>query len=339
MTIYFVVRYIHFKKASDLYFIGSSIGLLLLSKYTGIVLLIALFFFILTVPQYRSLLRNKHFYFSLLLAALISSPIFIWNYQHNWVSLFYQLHSHHTANTLHEFISYIGNIVTRYNILLFLLIYVFIRSFNQIKQQDSILLLFYISFVFVLFFLYQSLNNGISKHLLTPFCISSTLLCSYYISQYRLRKIYLFTIVLYCSSTVYYLTSYSFSQNNVDGNMAAYKLAKVAGEKYCKTDTIVVTSFWETAAQMLFWLPGKPQIYTLPCGSENQYAFWSQPIVQQIKENKIKEVLYLDFDDKSMCIAKHFAHCEALPTLYYENPHFRFHEKNKKKLFAYRCTS
>lgn len=338
-TIYFVVRFIQFKQTRDLYFIGSCIGLMLLSKYTGVILVLALILFILSVPRYWFLFRNKHFYLSLMLAAVIASPIFIWNYQHHWASFLYQLQAHQNSDavSLQSVFKFLVKIILRLNILLFLFIYGLFKSFKTIKQNDGLFLLNMISGVFLLFFSYQSLKQNVSQHWLLPFCFTSALLSSYYLVKYQMRKLFIATVVLYLGCSIYYLISDSIFQKYFDGSFASYPLVKQAGDKYLEQNSIVMTSNWESAAKIMFWLPGKPNVYTLPCGGENQYAFWSQSIVKQIKDKSIQKVLYLDFEDHSICMKQSFRHCELLQTLSADDKFLEAENEKKKYLFVYQC--
>ena len=92
-TMFFALRFVSFHKTQDLYWIGFFSGLMLLSKYTGVVLLLAFGIFIL-ITRYRLLFKNKHFYFSMGLILLIESPVIIWNIKHQWISILYQ-YGHH----------------------------------------------------------------------------------------------------------------------------------------------------------------------------------------------------------------------------------------------------
>lgn len=341
ITIYFLARYTLYKKTIDLYLIGCSLGLLLLSKYTGVILLLALFFFILFSSQYRTLLKNKHFYGSIFIAVLIISPVLIWNFQNNWVSFTYQL-SIHTANTWSwkSVLSYVGIAFGNYNILLLLPLYVMFKSYHSLKQNDFIILLNFISFTFLLFFFYQSFNHKISQHWLVPFCISSAILCGYYFINYNFHKIFLFTIIIYFLISMYYIVAYSVFQKYIDDNIATYSLIKNAGRQYWHQNKIILASNWEMASKLAFWLPGKPSIYTLPCGGENQYAYWSQPIMQMIKDKQINEVLFISLEDNVSCIKKYFTQCNALPTFSYEYDGAHLKKENKSgslQLYVYQC--
>lgn len=330
MTMFFSAKFIKNQKTIDLYLIGCSAGLLLLSKYTGVVLLLALMIYITFLPSYRKLFLNKHFYFSLLVSVAIASPVLIWNYQHDWISFAYQLEHRGLPAAWTNVKNYLDKVISQWNILILLPIYALFKNKQNenIAQKNFLLFLNFVSFTFFLFFLYQSITSHIVRHWLTPFTVSGAILCSYYFNKFQLRKTFLLTVVVYASANLAMLTTYSFFQESYDKNRMAYTLAQEAVKHYFQPDTVVVTSEWESAAQILFWLPGKPFIYTLPCGVQNQYAFWNTEFIRNIKAKQIKKILYLDFEDKSFCINKFFTHCEKLPTLTWQN---------KVKIFADQC--
>ncbi|PZV09711.1 MAG: glycosyltransferase [Leptolyngbya sp.] len=70
--------------------IGLVVGLACLSKYHGVVLGLGLVGFCLTNRQYRVAFKSPWILVALGLFCLTISPIFIWNFQHDWVSLRYQ---------------------------------------------------------------------------------------------------------------------------------------------------------------------------------------------------------------------------------------------------------
>ena len=69
---------------------GLAAGLALLSKYSaGLILLGALAYF-LTEPNHRCWLRRPQPYAAMLVAALLLSPVLVWNARHGWVSFAFQ---------------------------------------------------------------------------------------------------------------------------------------------------------------------------------------------------------------------------------------------------------
>ena len=106
LTLYFAAKYIISNQMKYLYFLGVSIGLMMLSKYSGAVLVLALVVFLLTT-KYRYLFKSVHLYLAMLLAFALFSPVIIWNQQHDWQSFLYQLTTHQLKKNINPFVSLI----------------------------------------------------------------------------------------------------------------------------------------------------------------------------------------------------------------------------------------
>ena len=94
MMLYFAARYALSKKIRFLYWTGLAAGLLLLSKYTGIVVIIGVFIYYLGHRELRPVFKSPHLYGAILLALFLFSPVVIWNLQHDWASVHFQLGQH-----------------------------------------------------------------------------------------------------------------------------------------------------------------------------------------------------------------------------------------------------
>ncbi len=68
------------------YAVGAALGAAALSKYTAILLLPGLFFWLIALPQNRRWLRRPEPYIGALIAIVIIAPMVYWNYVHDWVS-------------------------------------------------------------------------------------------------------------------------------------------------------------------------------------------------------------------------------------------------------------
>jgi len=90
LTLYCYYRGVVELDLKYIYLGGVALGLALLSKYTAILILPALFLYILMSKNKRVLLITIHPYLSMLIALLIFSPVIIWNYQHQWISFTFQ---------------------------------------------------------------------------------------------------------------------------------------------------------------------------------------------------------------------------------------------------------
>lgn len=76
-------------------YLGLLFGLAGLTKYTAILLVPGLALYWLLQGQLPGILKSGQFYAGMLLAALLISPVLIWNMQNDWASFRYQLN--HTA--------------------------------------------------------------------------------------------------------------------------------------------------------------------------------------------------------------------------------------------------
>ncbi|MDB4909789.1 MAG: dolichyl-phosphate-mannose-protein mannosyltransferase [Gemmatimonadetes bacterium] len=69
---------------------GACAGLAMLSKYHGVFLLAGTGLFLLTNRDARQWLRRPEPYLAALVAALVVSPVLLWNAQHDWISFRFQ---------------------------------------------------------------------------------------------------------------------------------------------------------------------------------------------------------------------------------------------------------
>ena len=176
-----------------------------------------------------------------------------------------------------------------------------------------------------------SFKNSISKHLLTPLAISGAILSGYYFVQFNLKKTFVFTIYAYVALGIYYIAVNCFFQPYFDEDYFSYQLIQTAGQQYLKPGMTIITSDWETASKLSFWLPGQPAINTLACGRENQYQYWQHDVRQQ------KEVIYFDFIDRSACIKQYFTDCQKLNTLVHQGSSLGVIKMPTIHLFTYYC--
>lgn len=68
------------------YLVGIALGLLMLSKYTGVFLLFGIVAWLLVSRDMRFWLKRREPYLALLIALLLFSPVLVWNAEHGWVS-------------------------------------------------------------------------------------------------------------------------------------------------------------------------------------------------------------------------------------------------------------
>ncbi len=74
------------------YFLGATAGLAIQSKYTGVLVMPALLFFLIWSTPHRRWLIRKETWIGALIAGVFTLPIVYWNIKHDWASLYHILH-------------------------------------------------------------------------------------------------------------------------------------------------------------------------------------------------------------------------------------------------------
>ncbi|KTD42154.1 glycosyltransferase family 39 protein [Legionella parisiensis] len=318
-TLYFTVKFIQTNRVRDLYFIGVSAGLMMLSKYSGIVLILSLLIFL--IFTYRSVFKTKHFYFATLLAIIIFSPVILWNYQNNWQSFIYQLTTHKLRHEINPFYHTIKTFFTQFvpSLNMMLLPPFLVRNHKMDKKSALIVTLCRIVCItFLCFYLYTSSKAEIREFWLTPYLMSSAILLGYWATSDHNRKFAILLIMFYAVISLFVLIDNTSKFNVIKSKkLVVYHLIQKLNFTYPQLPDTIFTSGW-FAARMLFFLENKPTIYTLGCDTaQNQYALWSADINKKIADKILKEALYIDRYDRQSCLEKYFDRCQKIPTQTY----------------------
>ena len=356
LTLFCTTKFILSNKIRWLYMTGISIGLMMLSKYSGFVLVLSLFIFLLVTPL-RALFRTCHLYLSMLISLIIFSPVLLWNYQHEWQSFIYQLTTHQLKNHITPLWGVVKAIYAHFlpalNFMLLPPILCWLnrdklthsnpvsainpgnRVTQKIEKKTLIILLYWIiSVTFIGFYILSASKALIREDWLSPYIISSAILAAvgFQTLHYRKSTFLLITIYALASLTILINNSPQFSLVTPQ-KLINYYLIQKFNTSFTQLPKVILTPGW-AEARILFFLKGKPQIYTIECGvPQNQYALWSTEVNQSIKNKSLKEALFIDPENRVACAEKYFNQCVRLNTATY--PY-----KNKEyALYAYRCTN
>lgn len=101
--------------------LGFWLGIAALSKYTAITLVFSLLG-VMMIERRFDWLKNKGLWLAIALTALMTTPIWFWNSQHDWLSILYQIH-HGSQNTDWQFQRFINSQLAQmgvYSLLLFM---------------------------------------------------------------------------------------------------------------------------------------------------------------------------------------------------------------------------
>lgn len=324
LTLYYVVRFIKYSKPADIYAIGICVGLMLLSKYSGIVLLLGILLFVIVTPQ-RALFKSVHFYGAMLIALILFSPVLIWNYQQDWISFHYQLKTHqiHTESSpLHNLLQSLSHvIIPSLNVMLVFPVVAVInwtktRSSQNLatKQRLMQLLCVIITFVFLGFYLVVAAQATIRSFWLSQYLISACLLAGYCYERFHWHRTMGALVVLYAGiSLAILLNSTTIISFTHAKKYQYFHWMQRFNAQHPQLPPVVVTEGW-LEARVLFFLHNKPTIYTLDCNTslQNQYALWSQEFTKKLSQKHIKHALFIGTYNEDTCLSKYFNHCQRV---------------------------
>lgn len=84
-------RTLHHPSWHNWLLIGILLGISALSKYTSVLFALGLLLILLSQPSYRLWLWRSKFWLAVIVAGVISLPVLYWNWQHQWISIIYQV--------------------------------------------------------------------------------------------------------------------------------------------------------------------------------------------------------------------------------------------------------
>lgn len=214
-TLLFTIRYIIYKKNKDLYFAGVMAGFLLLSKYTGIVLIFGILLYLLIYN--RKIFSNYNLYLAILLSIFIFSPVLIWNYQHDWVSFKYQLSTHSWNTTTSHSGGYgikggvfylLSDVLGVMHVILLSMIIIWIKKRKKKSTHETnvvVPLLWVVCFTYFIFWLYNSYTSHVAMNYLLPMDSLLIILAAYYFFRDKYYKWFNILTILFLVISLFML--------------------------------------------------------------------------------------------------------------------------------------
>lgn len=285
---------------------GLALGGAFLSKYTAILLLPILLLFVL-INSAKKLLSIKP-YCSVLVAGIVALPIAIWNYQFDFISLRFQ-YQHGTGDdgfnykTLAEFFG--GSIIMATPLVLLLIavaVYYLVKQrlfkappqqvntgFFSAKTANStpLMQLMWLNSLLVFgFFAYKAAFKHMELNWYAPLVLSTTVLAAIYAANIARRRqkiliaasLLLLLLNLVLVAMIRYPGALGLSNKmnlhyRIFGeDLAIAEYAKIHA-KY-KND-LACADYYDRAALMSFYLPGKPKVHEPFSGRINMFEFWN----------------------------------------------------------------
>ncbi len=307
LSIYLFLRLLQTGQKRWWIFLGISLGLGLLSKYTMIALLPGLFAALLLKKEWRRWLATPYPYLALLIMVLVFSPVIIWNAQHHWASFGFQFSER--ASKLKPF-------TTKYVVQLFfsqlfmLTPLVFIALFWFVKKvirhklkPEWVGMLFFTGFFIVGGFLYISLKSLVKMNWLLPGYLGWILgvivlfvQSKRTFTQWMRRGVYFSLFLLLLAYSIQIIPNIPLGEGNTWSGWqdAAHKIHQLQQQMGGKKKVFIFANSYKSASLLKFYLPDHQDTYAQNIYQRPalQFDIWGTPDTL-----KGKNALYV-FDDR-----------------------------------------
>lgn len=323
ISLLFYQRFLMDEGFLNLAIAGCSVGLLLLSKYTGLLIFPVLFLLTLCSPQKRLLFSWKP-YFALALSLLVASPIFIWNAQHDWASFSYQYHhgmaDGHALNfdTWSEFLA---SQWLAFNPIFSTALVIGCFKFGRRCWQNHTLRYLFIPWVLVIaFFGYEALYRRELTYWPEPAWWSASLLLAYSLDTFNWRKTkrfgLLFSIgLMLCVKGAALIPGTRLNQLASGQALPLPIIEKLNTHPSLLRQTHIVSDSWQNAALIEFYLDTHPHVLVINhAGEPGQFAYWSPDLSKALNTGTLKSLLYIGEQKGAGRLNRLYRACSKLMT-------------------------
>jgi len=272
------------------YFLGLSVGLGLLTKYTMAFYYLCAFSFILLSNDYRGLLLTKGPYIAFIISMLVFSPVLIWNANHDWVTLKHTAGQAHIAEgiqiSLKSFLEFVGSQLGVITPLLFFLMAVSIWKLRKEREGDF---LFWFSVPVFLFFLLKSIQAKVQANWALPAYITGAVAFSaFYIKGFyqsgKVRKVFVTTSVLLpliITSLAYYPSLLNLPAD-LDPSLRlkgwkelGSEVSGIYEEMSSSNPVFIFSDKYQVSSELAFYVKGHPVTFCINLNRRmNQYDLW-----------------------------------------------------------------
>ncbi len=307
LSLYFFLKLCQSGQRRWWFYLGVSLGFGLLSKYTMIAFLPAVFTALLLKKDLRRWFLTPYPYLAGIIMILVFSPVIIWNAQHDWASFAFQF-SHRAAKMKPFTTKYIFQLFFSQLFLLtplvfgFLIMFV-VRLFKNRFREFIPTVLFISGFFIIGGFTYVSLKSLVKMNWLLPgylgWILGSVLLfipMSKKISPWIKRGAWFSVFLLIIAYLLQLIPNIPLGEGNTWSGWkdAAQKIYNLQQKSGGKSDYFIFANSYKSASLLKFYLPDHQDTYAENIYGQPalQFDIWGTP-----DSLKGKNALYV-FDDR-----------------------------------------
>jgi undecaprenyl-diphosphatase len=276
-------------------FLGLTIGLGLLTKYTMAFFYVCAFLFIVSYKEQRFWLKKKEPYLAFVLSLLVFSPVIIWNANHDWVTV------RHTVGQVHigegikisfkHFFEFIGSqfgVVTP--LLFFMVIFGAVRNFGSRLTPHASRFLFWFWAPVLGFFILKSFQGKVQGNWAMPAYITAFIASAdFFLKKDMIKKWIkiLLSVALIMAFLVATVSHYPEILNlpvkmDPSSRLRGWKELGIKVEDVYNDmvslrnkEVFIFSDRYQVSSELAFYMPDKPTTYCINLGRRmNQYDIW-----------------------------------------------------------------
>ncbi|NOX20276.1 MAG: phosphatase PAP2 family protein [Nitrospirae bacterium] len=269
--------------------LGVVVGLGGLVKYTMVFFVFSAFLFLVFNREKRGLLKSIYPWLSSFVSAIVTSPIIIWNYQHNWVTFRHTAGQAHVAEGLvirpERFLEFIGSQLGVIGPVVFVFMIVAVLWSRKVKRDEGFVFWFFAPTF--LFFLLKSLQGKVQANWALPCYISALVgLAIYVVAHWRawtmkLRATFVVGVVIsFMITAIAHYPSFIKLPPKMDPSsrlrgwhQLGQEVSRIVSDM--KKPYFIFSDRYQVTSELAFYVKGNPRTYCVNLGRRmNQYDLW-----------------------------------------------------------------
>ncbi len=272
---------------------GIFAGAAFISKYPAVLAFIGAFLYMITHRQRRKLFLSIGPYLSLFAFVIVSLPVIIWNYQHDWASFSFQSGrraSEAVAIRADYFFGFLGSQIGVLGVFMMpLFIWGICKAVSKIKDDPRLALFFWFALPTLLVFLLVSPFHYVKMNWPAPAYLSVLPITVYLYFKYASRawKAYgKFALIFSIAATliihvIILLPNIGFGRaDTIHGwRELAVRVDEIKADLSDEGELFICGYEYKTASELRFHLSGQPEVYSNNIVGRGglAYDFWSDP--------------------------------------------------------------
>lgn len=328
------------------FLVGVALGLGLVSKYTAVAIIGAIFFFFLFSSKYRKELLSPYPYLAIIIGFAIFAPVIYWNYERSWASFLFQ--SAERADTVRSLrITYILQLLGSQLFMLTPLLFIYLfKSFSSTiknwRVNKNLHLYFWSAIIIIGGFALVSLTSLVKMNWLLPGFLPLLIIVVVLYSESFLAPSKLIKVGIWSSIVLVLVGHLIMAVPNIplgNGNTwsgwedAAEKVYEIQKKHGGNEKVFIFSNGYKAASLMKFYLPDQQNTYAENIYGKRalQFDYWGIP-----DNLKGKDALYVrsnrtEYDSDLEEIKKYFDEVVELEIFNYKF----INGKSARKIICY----